>query len=229
MRLLVATSNAGKAREFEEILRGSPALGGLPALGGSPGLGGLPGSSGVSEFVDLKGLSAGRAVEPPEETGATFRANACLKAAYYARAFGTFTLADDSGLAVDALGGKPGVESARWAQLHGRGQGDGDNNRLLLEQIESVEDAKRTARFMCVLALADPQGVILVTAQDSVEGVILRSPRGSNGFGYDPLFLIGELGKTTAELEPAAKHAISHRGRALRRLRAVLEQARIAG
>jgi XTP/dITP diphosphohydrolase len=91
--------------------------------------------------------------------------------------------------------------------------------------MDSVSDDRRTARFVCVLALADPQGNIVLTAQDSVEGMLLRSPRGSNGFGYDPLFFFPQVGKTTAELEPDQKHAISHRGKALRRLRELMERS----
>lgn len=189
--LLIATGNAGKAKEFGEIL--GP-LGwhcrGLKDLASRP--------------------------EEPEETGLTFIENACLKATYYAKATGLYALADDSGLEVDALSGGPGVHSARWAEKHNSGKGDADNNALVLRQLEAVEEARRTARFVCHLALADPQGRILLTSRGTVEGRLLRSPRGSNGFGYDPLFLIDQLGKTTAELAPAEKHAISHRGQATR-------------
>ena len=199
-RLLIATGNAGKVREFREML-------------------------GADRFA-WSDLSGHRGVAPVEETGATFRANACLKASEYARQLDTWALADDSGLAVDSLGGKPGVHSARWAELNGTGKGDADNNATLLRQLDElrVTDQRRTARFVCVLALADPRGRIVLTAQDSVEGRILRSPRGTNGFGYDPLFLVPELGKTTAELSPDEKHAISHRGKALRRLRGLMEK-----
>jgi len=204
-RLLIATSNQGKAREFREML-GSGAVGAIRW-------------SDLSEHGD---------VEPVEETGRTFLANACLKAAGYARQFETWALADDSGLEVDALGGKPGVHSARWAELNEAGGGDADNNALLLRQLEEVPDDRRSARFVCVLALADPDGRIILTARDTVEGRILRSPRGDNGFGYDPLFFIDATGQTTAELSPAQKHAISHRGKALRRMRALMERAGLA-
>ena len=197
MRLVIATGNPGKAREFREML-------------------------GADRF-EWSDLSAHREIPPVEETGHTFRANACLKATHYASALRSWALADDSGLVVDALGGKPGVHSARWAAINGAGAGDADNNALLLKQLENVPDAQRTARFRCVLALADPQGRIVLTAQDAVEGVMLRGPRGTNGFGYDPLFLIPSLGKTTAELEPDEKHAISHRGKALRRMRELMK------
>jgi XTP/dITP diphosphohydrolase len=198
MNLLIATTNPGKVKEFREML-----------------------SQGGVSFSDL---SAHREeVSPPEETGHTFRANACLKASYYARQFKTWTVADDSGLAVDALGGSPGVHSARWAEMNGAGKGDADNNALLLRQLEAVPDEKRTGRFVCVLAMADPQGRIILTARDTVEGRIVHAPVGQNGFGYDPLFRIDELGKTTAELPPEEKHAVSHRGKALRRLRALMD------
>ena len=196
MRLIVATGNPGKAREFREML-------------------------GADRF-EWSDLSAHREIPPVEETGHTFRANACLKAAYYATALASWAMADDSGLVVDALDGKPGVLSARWAAINNAGSGDAANNARLLEQLASVPDAQRTARFMCVLALADPQGRIILTAQDAVDGVMLRQPRGGNGFGYDPLFFIPALGKTTAELEPDEKHAISHRGKALRRMRQLM-------
>ena len=197
MQLVIATGNQGKAREFREML-------------------------GADRF-QWSDLSAHRDVAGVEETGHTFRANACLKATHYANALNAWAMADDSGLVVDALGGRPGVLSARWAAINGAGSGDADNNALLLRQLADVPDTQRTARFMCVLALADPQGRIVLTAQDAVEGVMLRAPRGSNGFGYDPLFFIPALGKTTAELEPDEKHAISHRGKALRRMRELIE------
>jgi XTP/dITP diphosphohydrolase len=196
MQLLIATTNAGKIREFREML----------------------GQSDLA-FVDLSSLPNVAAVE---ETGHTFRANACLKASYYAKAFDMHTVADDSGLEVDALEGSPGVLSARWAEVNGEGKGDAANNSLLLKQLENVRDDRRTGRFVCVLALADPQGRILLTARDTVEGRVIREARGSNGFGYDPLFFVDEMGKTTAELAPEEKHAISHRGKALRHLRGLM-------
>lgn len=198
MNLLIATTNPGKVREFREMLAHAGAA-----------------------FSDLSAHPGTVAVE---ETGHTFRANACLKASHYARLFNTYTVADDSGLEVDALGGSPGVHSARWAEMNNAGKGDVDNNALLLRQLENVPDAQRTARFVCVLALADPQGRILLTARDTVEGRVIRQPRGQNGFGYDPLFLPNHgAGKTTAELPPDEKHAISHRGKALRHLRDLMQ------
>jgi XTP/dITP diphosphohydrolase len=198
MHLVIATGNPGKAKEFREML-------------------------GADRF-QWSDLSAHREIPAVEETGHTFRANACLKASHYAAALQSWAMADDSGLVVDALGGKPGVLSARWAAINGAGAGDADNNALLLKQLENVPDAQRSSRFMCVLALADPAGRIVLTAQDAVEGVMLRAPRGTNGFGYDPLFFIPEMGKTTAELEPEQKHAISHRGKALRRMRELMQR-----
>src|ERR1051326_4490153 len=197
MRLLIATANPGKVAEFREMLG--------------------------NDRFQWDDLASHAQIPAAEETGHTFRANACLKATYYATRLNTWALADDSGLAVDALGGRPGVLSARWAQVNQSGQGDAANNAVLLKQLETIPDEKRTARFICVLALADPQGRIVLTAQDSVEGVILRAPRGDNGFGYDPLFLFPALGQTTAELAADEKHRISHRGKALRRLRELMQ------
>lgn len=202
VRVLIATGNAGKVREFREML--------------------------ACERLEFDDLSAHPGAKPVEETGRTFRANACLKAAGYARQLRTWALADDSGLEVDALGGAPGVLSARWAEVHGAGRGDADNNALLLRQLDGVEEGRRTARFVCVLALADPEGRVILTARDAVEGRVLREPRGKGGFGYDPLFLVPELGLTTAELPPDEKHEISHRGKALKRMRALMSRAGLA-
>jgi XTP/dITP diphosphohydrolase len=197
LKLLIATGNKGKVREFREML-------------------------GADRFA-WGDLSEHAGAEAVEETGHTFRANACLKAAGYATRYKTYALADDSGLQVDALRGYPGVLSARWAEENAAGKGDADNNRLLVRQLKDVPDGKRGGRFMCVLALADPEGRILLTVQDSVEGTILREGRGENGFGYDPLFLVTELGRTAAELPPEEKHRVSHRGKALRRLRELMD------
>jgi XTP/dITP diphosphohydrolase len=203
VELLIATSNAGKVREFREMLG--------------------------SQRFTWRDLAERGDRQPVEETGRTFRSNACLKASQYALRHRIWALADDSGLEVDALGGKPGVTSARWAQLHGTGRGDADNNQTLLRQLENVPENARTARFVCVLALADRSGWVILTARDTIEGRILRSPRGANGFGYDPLFEVPELGKTTAELTPDEKHRISHRGKALRRMRELMELNRVPG
>ncbi len=181
----------------------------------------------ASDQLDWSDLSDYPHIAEIQETGRTFRANACLKASGYALQTGRWALADDSGLEIDALGGAPGVASARWAFMQGTGRGDADNNATVLRQLENVPDDRRTARFVCVLALADDKGRILLTARDTVEGRILREPRGNNGFGYDPLFFVELLGRTTAELSPKQKHEISHRGKALARLRAMMRQAHI--
>ena len=207
--VVVATRNAGKAAEFARMLGDA-----------------VPG--GAIAWADLSAYPDAGEVE---ETGDTFEANAVLKATEYARRTGQVALADDSGLEVDALGGKPGVTSARWAKLHGieapAGTGDAANNALLLKQLADVPEDRRTARFVCVLALADPAGRVLATVRGTVDGRIIRSPRGGNGFGYDPLFEIAAsrsgagidvAGRTAAELNAAAKAAVSHRGDALRRL-----------
>ncbi len=195
VEIVIATGNAGKAREFRDLLGAGRAW---LSLADFPGVAEVP------------------------ETGHTFRANACLKAAGYALATGRWALADDSGLAVDALGGKPGVYSARWAAMHDAGTGDAANNALLLSQLADVPDERRAARFVCVLALADPTGRVVLTASDTMDGRLLRSPRGANGFGYDPIFVPTGHDVTSAELTADDKHRISHRGRALRQLRTML-------
>ncbi len=192
MRLLVATGNAGKLREFRQMLEPL----GFEVLG----LGDLP---------DRPAL--------PED-GDTFLENARAKAWPLARRLGIPVLADDSGLAVDALGGAPGVRSARFA---GPGATDAQNNARLLAELRDVPDPGRTAAFVCALVLALPD-LGEVAAEGRVAGRILREPRGTGGFGYDPLFLVEGLGRTAAELEPEVKNRVSHRGRALRLLLPVL-------
>jgi len=203
LKLLVATGNPGKAREFREML-----------------------GADRFEWVDLH--SCGPAPDV-EETGRTFLANACLKASSYARHFNTWSLADDSGLEVDALGKAPGVLSARWAEVNGAGRGDADNNSFLLKQLEHISPNHRAGRFVCVLALARADGRVVAAVRDSIEGQILCTPRGTNGFGYDPLFLVPQLGRTTAELSPDEKHRISHRGKALAKLRRLMDRLTLAG
>ena len=171
------------------------------------------------------------------EDGATFEDNARLKARAVARATHTLALADDSGLEVDALGGRPGVRSARFA--HERAT-DAENNAALLRELEHVEEGARGARFRCVLALVNPwQESDVHVAAGSCEGSIARAPRGNGGFGYDPLFVVdGHDGKAMAELSEAEKNRVSHRARAVHALRAILvrllndrmdEAERIAG
>lgn len=189
-RLLLATTNAGKVAEFRALL-GKATI-----------------------YVD--DLSQRAKVPEVEETGSSFLENAQIKASAYAMYYDCWALADDSGLCVDALGGKPGIYSARWASQHDAGQGDADNNKLLLYQLIDVEDDRRTARFQCALAVSDEEGRIVMTCQESVEGLILREARGTNGFGYDPLFFVPSHAKTSAEMSGDEKHAISHRGKAMR-------------
>jgi XTP/dITP diphosphohydrolase len=149
------------------------------------------------------------------EDGDTFAANARLKAAGYARHLGGWVLADDSGLAVDALGGAPGVLSARFA---GPEATDQANNGLLLERLADTPLDRRTARFICHVAVSDPAGQIVLESEASCRGRILFEPRGSDGFGYDPLFEIVEYHRTFGELGPRVKSCLSHRARAIRRL-----------
>jgi len=162
----------------------------------------------------LEDAGAGDLPEPVEDAD-TFAGNAEIKAAAYARATGKVCLADDSGLEVDALGGAPGVRSARYAGAGGsRAERDAANNAKLLCELEGVPDADRTARFVCAMCVADPGGRVLATSRGEFEGVVGRGPRGVNGFGYDPLLVL-EDGRTSAELSPEEKNARSHRGLAL--------------
>ena len=168
-------------------------------------------------------------IPAPEENGATFTANATLKAVYYSRfAPGNLVLADDSGLEVDALDGAPGVRSARFAADSGlvdspdaNDNTDVWNNMVLLQRLAGVPPASRTARYRCVLVAAR-DGLPFHTAEGSVEGLILDAPRGTGGFGYDPLFFLPALDRTMAELDLETKHSLSHRGRAIAALLALL-------
>ena len=192
--LLIATTNPGKLREVIAL------LGDLP--------------------IRHETLADHPQVPVAVEDADTFEGNAEIKALHYARATGRWTLADDSGLEVDALQGAPGVFSARYA---GEGCGDAANNGKLLRELEARPLERRTARFRCAVALAGPQGPV-ATATGTLEGFILDAPRGTNGFGYDPLFFVPELGKALAEIEPDMKNRISHRGRALRIIRTQIER-----
>jgi len=193
-RLLFSTTNPHKVEELSAI---------LGPLG--------------YEVVSLESLAS--APPEPEEDQDTFEGNARLKALYYARTTGQTSLAEDSGLEVDALAGAPGVFSARYAGEQGtRAERDRANNEKLLAELAGVPAARRAARFVCTLAVADADGRILAEARGVYEGVIALAPRGENGFGYDPLLFLPELGRTSAELSPAEKHARSHRGHALREL-----------
>lgn len=155
-----------------------------------------------------------------EEDGATFAENARKKATEYARATGLWTLADDSGLVVDALGGAPGVQSARFSGEAPPGTSrkeiDRRNIAKLLELLRGVPQERRTARFVCHLCLASPEKVLAET-KGTVEGIIVDEPAGENGFGYDPVFFVAALGRTVAQLPDDEKNAISHRGNAIRR------------
>jgi len=150
----------------------------------------------------------------PVEDADTLEENAAKKATELADALGVAVVADDSGLEVDALGGRPGVHSARYGGEHGN---DVRNIAKLLDEMQAVPDAERTARFRTVAAVAVP-GRLLTTVEGAFEGRITREPRGSHGFGYDPVFLVPHLGRTCAELDPEEKNRISHRGQAFRRL-----------
>ncbi len=192
MRLLIATHNRGKLAEYAELLCGLPV-----------------------ELVSLDDLGITFEVE---ETGATFCENALLKARAYAEASGLVTVADDSGLEVDALGGAPGVLSARYA---GPGATDEQRYQRLLEELADVPKPERTARFQCVIAVAWPDGRRALT-KGTVEGEITTAARGAHGFGYDPVFYLPQQRCTMAELPPEAKNQISHRAIAAQALRELL-------
>lgn len=189
LRILVATKNRNKMREISEIL------------------------SDLS--LDLVSLDAFPDYHPSEEDGKTFEENALKKALSAWRALGFATIAEDSGLEVDALGGAPGIISARFA---GPKATYADNNRKLLDLLKGVPPGKRRARFVCVAVLVTKSGKIVLN-RGEIEGEITEEPRGSNGFGYDPVFHLPSFGKTVAELDDKTKNAISHRAKAIGGLR----------
>jgi len=195
-KILLASNNPGKVREIQAIL--------------------------ANDDMEIVPQSAFQ-VPDVEEAGLTFVENAILKARHASKLSGLPAIADDSGLEVDALGGAPGVLSARYA---GPGASDAENNAKLLRELENIPDAGRTARFRCVMVFLrhaeDPSPLI---GQGAWEGVILRQPRGEKGFGYDPLFFVPEKGCASAELSPDEKNRLSHRGRALRELVAQLRDS----
>jgi XTP/dITP diphosphohydrolase len=194
MRVVLASSNKGKLRELAAL---------LAPLG-----------------YDLIAQNA-LGIDTPPETGDTFCANALLKARHAAAASNFPALADDSGIEVDALGGRPGIYSARYA---GEGASDEDNLRKMLREMDGVPAGKRTARYQCVIAFvraADDPHPILATG--TWEGTLIGAPRGLGGFGYDPIFVPSGFDRTAAELDPAEKNSLSHRGQALRALLAQLE------
>lgn len=159
-------------------------------------------------------------LEEVEETGTSFEENAMLKAETYGKLSGKLTIADDSGIEVDALGGAPGIYSARYG---GDGKDDQDRNKLLLENVEGIPEHQLTARFRCVVALWNPIDNTIVTFDGKIEGKITRNVRGKNGFGYDPLFFFPEKNKTLAELTLIEKERVSHRGEAMRKALAYME------
>lgn len=183
MKIIAATKNKNKLREFGEILK---------------------------DFEIISQEEAGIDIDV-EETGSTFEENSYLKAKAIYDITGITTIADDSGLCVDALNGEPGVYSARYG---GEGYDDKGRVQLLLKNMKDVPDEERTARFVCVITLVGDEGVI--TARGECEGRIDYSPRGENGFGYDPVFYVDRFEKTLAEVTPEEKNSISHRGKALK-------------
>ncbi|MFC4184783.1 XTP/dITP diphosphatase [Saccharococcus thermophilus] len=187
-QVIIATKNAGKTREFQALL-------------GKRG-------------VEVKSLLDFPDCPDVEETGSTFAENAILKAEAMARYFNTMVIADDSGLSIDALGGRPGVYSARYA---GEEKNDQKNIAKVLSELEGVPFAKRTARFHCALAVAAP-GRRTTVVEGTCEGYITEKPQGENGFGYDPIFYIPQKGKTMAQLSAEEKNQISHRAKALEKL-----------
>jgi XTP/dITP diphosphohydrolase len=195
-KLLVATNNAGKLREYVELLNGLP--------------------------FELSTLAGEGILDEIEETGLTLEENAVQKASAYAALSGLITLADDSGLEVDALGGEPGPLSRRYA---GDNATDRERNDFLLSKLKDVPWEKRGARFRCVIAIATPGGR-METCEGVCEGVIAFDSRGRGGFGYDPVFCLPQLNKRVAELTLEEKNAISHRARAAQKARPLLEALR---
>jgi len=194
MRLLVATSNQGKLREIHGILAGLP--------------------------VEVVSLDAFAGVAPPAETGSTFAENARQKALYYADACGMIAVAEDSGLEIDALGGDPGVHSARFGGVVGAYP---RKFEIIYERLRARQSPTSPARFVCALAIAHERH-ILFEARGVVEGRIADAPRGTGGFGYDPIFYYPPFGCTLAEVSEEQKGRVSHRGHAFRQLRAFLER-----
>ena len=184
--LLVATNNAGKVRELSQLLAGLP--------------------------LRLRLLSEFPGVPEAEETGTTFAENATLKALHYSGHTGLLTLSDDSGLGVEALGGAPGVYSARYAGPHAT---YAERMAKLLGELEAAGGEGRRARFVCVIAVADPSAGALDTFEGACEGRIALAPRGTGGFGYDPIFIPEGYDQTFGELPEEVKHSVSHRARAL--------------
>jgi XTP/dITP diphosphohydrolase len=194
MQLLLATSNEHKLIEVGEILA----------------------PHGI-EVVGLNSLDG--SYEEPIEDADTFAGNARLKALAYAKATGKRCMADDSGLSVDVLGGKPGVYSARFAGVGTtREERDSANNALLLSKLQHTSESERSARFVCAMCVADPDGTVVGESEGTFEGMITLEPKGTNGFGYDPLLFVQDAQKTSAEMTSDEKNARSHRGEAVRNI-----------
>src|SRR5881296_4664052 len=200
MKLLIATRSEGKTREIRDLFAGLPFELEFP----------------VDRFLERL------PDEADLERGTSFAENAVAKARYFAKRGTIPTLAEDSGLEVDALEGAPGVFSARWAEMHGAGVGDAANNALLLERLAGVPEEQRTARYRCVVAYLDTPLAKPQLVEATCDGRILTEARGGGGFGYDPLFFSSDLGMTFAEAPMPAKQRVSHRGRAIRALVEVL-------
>ena len=195
-KLLIATRSKGKFPEIVSLLEGMP-----------------------FEFLnlnDVPDIPKGYEVEEPAET---FEGNAIIKAMTLGKKSGLLTLADDAGLEVDAMGGRPGVYSARYAPGT-----DEDRYVKLLSELKNIPENERTARFKAVIAIYDPENDKVRTCDGTYEGIIAREPKGTSGFGYDPVFYCVKLGKTTAEMTLEEKNSVSHRGEALRKARVILEQ-----
>ena len=199
MKLLIASGNAKKVVELRRLVA----------------------QAGLS--LDVLGLSDVPAYDEPAETGDTFEASALIKARAGVEVTGLPTLADDSGIEVDVLNKMPGVRSARWA---GPGSSDADNLDLLLRQITDVEPARRRGRFVCAMALVRPDGTEEVLRR-TMEGVVIDAPRGTNGFGYDPIFVTDGHSVTNAELSADDKDAVSHRGQAVRAMLPLLARLEV--
>jgi XTP/dITP diphosphohydrolase len=199
-KLVLATNNTGKLREFCELLDGCG-----------------------FELVTPRDLGVNFAAD---ENGSTFAENATIKAVEAARVCGLVALADDSGLEVDHLGGRPGILSARYAGQDRTAPNitEAQQLELLLDEMRGVPDERRTARFRCVIAIATPGSADVQLVDGVFEGRIAHKPRGTNGFGYDPIFLLPERGVTSAELSPEEKNRISHRGQAAVKARALLRR-----
>lgn len=194
MKIIIATSNEGKMKEFRKLL--------------------------ACENIEVLSMKEAGIDIDIEENGTTFEENASIKAKTVCAAANTICLADDSGLVIDYLGGEPGIYSARYL---GHDTPYEEKNRIIIDRLKGVEEEKRTARFVCAVAAAFPNGTVM-TVTDTMEGRIADEPAGCGGFGYDPIFFFPPKGITSAEMAPDEKNAVSHRGKALRRMIAFLRE-----